>query len=140
MTGALNGLVIGGGFDFPMGAQLVQTALHTVSNDDATVEQSGMALINDPAPRMALMGQCMAFHVACDKGRMVTDHGQFGTALKLPWTRLEATEHTRDLRDKMVDGCQAISTSRHIKDMAVYRERDIVAVLNEIQQTKANSH
>ena len=115
---------------------LWREALHMVANDEATVEQIDTALINGPAPRMALMGQCMAFHVACGEGGMATNLDQFGPALKLPWTRLEAPELTQELRDKMVDGCNNISAGRHFKEMAAQRDRGIVAILNAIDKTK----
>jgi carnitine 3-dehydrogenase len=60
----------------------------------------------------------MAFHVACGEGGMATNLDQFGPALKLPWTRLEAPELTPELRDRMVDGCNAIAAGRRFKDMA----------------------
>ena len=119
---------------------LWREALHMVANDEATVEQIDTALINGPAPRMALMGQCMAFHVACGEGGMATNLDQFGPALKLPWTRLDAPELTQDLRDKMVNGCNTASAGKHFKDMAAQRDKGIVAILNAIEtsQTKFN--
>ena len=118
---------------------LWREALHMVANDEATVDQIDTALINGPAPRMAFMGQCMAFHVACGEGGMATNLDQFGPALKLPWTRLEAPELTRELRDKMVDGCNQISAGRDFREMAAERDKGIVAILNAIQQSRANS-
>ncbi|MBT6256737.1 MAG: 3-hydroxybutyryl-CoA dehydrogenase, partial [Alphaproteobacteria bacterium] len=82
-----------------------------------------------PAPRMAVQGQCMAFHVACGAGGMATNLDQFGPALKLPWTRLEAPELTQELRDAMVDGCNAMAEGKHFEDMAADRDRRIVAIL-----------
>ncbi|MGE4245333.1 MAG: 3-hydroxyacyl-CoA dehydrogenase NAD-binding domain-containing protein, partial [Parvibaculaceae bacterium] len=84
---------------------LWREALHMVANGEATPEDIDIALINGPAARLAIQGQCMAFHVACGEGGMATNLDQFGPALKLPWTRLEAPELTKELRDRMVDGC-----------------------------------
>ena len=67
---------------------------------------------------------------------MATNLDQFGPALKLPWTRLEAPELTRDLRDRMVDGCNAIAGDRHFEDMAAQRDREIVAVLRALRQAR----
>ena len=55
-----------------------------VANEEATPADIDNALINGPAPRMAVQGQCMAFHVACGEGGMATNLDQFGPALKLP--------------------------------------------------------
>ncbi|MEZ5731424.1 MAG: 3-hydroxyacyl-CoA dehydrogenase NAD-binding domain-containing protein [Paracoccaceae bacterium] len=116
---------------------LWREALHMVANGEATPEDIDVALMNGPAPRMAVQGQCMAFHVACGEGGMATNLDQFGPALKWPWTRLEAPELTQDLRDRMVDGCNAIAAGRHFEEMAAQRDREIVAVLNAIRGARA---
>ena len=115
---------------------LWREALHMVANGEATPEDIDIALMNGPAPRMVAQGQCMAFHVACGAGGMATNLDQFGPALKLPWTRLEAPELTQELRDRMVDGCNAIAGDRHFEDMAAQRDREIVAVLNALRQSR----
>lgn len=108
---------------------LWREALHMVANGEATPEDIDRALRFGPAPRMAVQGQCMAFHVACGAGGMATNLDQFGPALKLPWTRLEAPELTRELRDAMVDGCNAMTEGKDFEDMATDRDRRIVAIL-----------
>lgn len=108
---------------------LWREALHMVANGEASPEDIDRALRFGPAPRMAIQGQCMAFHVACGKGGMATNLDQFGPALKLPWTRLEAPELTQELRDAMVDGCNAMAGDRHFEDMAAERDQRIVAVI-----------
>lgn len=115
---------------------LWREALHMVANGEATPQDIDTALINGPAPRMAVQGQCMAFHVACGEGGMATNLDQFGPALKLPWTRLEAPELTRELRDRMVTGCEQASAGRHFTEMAAERDRAIVAVLQAIAKAK----
>lgn len=114
---------------------LWREALHMVSNGEATPADIDNALINGPAARMAVQGQCMAFHVACGEGGMATNLDQFGPALKLPWTRLKAPELTKDLRDKMVDGCAEMAGNQHFEKMAEDRDRKIVAVLNAIKSS-----
>ena len=114
---------------------LWREALHMVSNGEATPADIDNVLINGPAARMAVQGQCMAFHVACGEGGMATNLDQFGPALKLPWTRLKAPELTKDLRDKMVDGCAEMAGDQHFEKMAEDRDRKIVAVLNAIKSS-----
>ncbi|MEQ9489669.1 MAG: 3-hydroxyacyl-CoA dehydrogenase NAD-binding domain-containing protein [Alphaproteobacteria bacterium] len=116
---------------------LWREALHMVANGEATPEDIDIALINGPGPRMAVLGQCMAFHVACGAGGMATNLDQFGPALKLPWTRLEAPELTRELRDAMVDGCNDIAGNRGFEEMAAERDRAIVGILKAVRQAKA---
>ncbi len=115
---------------------LWREALHMVANGEATPEDIDIALMNGPAPRMAVQGQCMAFHVACGEGGMATNLDQFGPALKWPWTRLEAPELTQELRDRMVDGCNEIAAGRHFIEMASTRDHEIVAVLNAIRAVR----
>ena len=81
-------------------------ALHMINAGEATVEQIDQAVINGPGPRWALMGPCEIFHVGGGEGGMAYCLDQFGPALKLPWTRLEAPELTDELRNKMVNGCE----------------------------------
>lgn len=112
---------------------LWREALHMVANGEATPADIDNALINGPAPRMAVQGQCMAFHVACGEGGMATNLDQFGPALKLPWTRLKAPELTKALRDNMVKGCAQMAGDQHFEEMAKDRDKKIVAVLNAIK-------
>ena len=107
-----------------------------VAAGEATPEDIDTALINGPAPRMAVQGQCMAFHVACGAGGMATNLDQFGPALKWPWTRLEAPELTQELRDRMVDGCNAMAAQQPFEEMAAARDAQIVAVLNALRQVR----
>ena len=103
-----------------------------VDNGEASPEDIDIALINGPAPRMVIQGQCMAFHVACGEGGMATNLDQFGPALKWPWTRLKAPELTSELRDKMVNGCNAMAGNTNFEDLVSSRDNAIVKVLNAI--------
>lgn len=118
---------------------LWREALHMVANGEASPQDIDTALINGPAPRMAIQGQCMAFHVACGEGGMATNLDQFGPALKLPWTRLDAPELTQELRDRMVDGCNEVAAGRHFEEMAAERDRAIVGVLKAVAAAKATN-
>ncbi|MCC5982779.1 MAG: 3-hydroxybutyryl-CoA dehydrogenase [Rhodobacteraceae bacterium] len=117
---------------------LWREALHMVANGEATPEQIDFALMNGPAPRMMVQGQCMAFHVACGEGGMATNLDQFGPALKWPWTRLEAPELTQDLRDRMVEGCNEIAAGRGFEELAALRDREIVAVLAALRAARTD--
>lgn len=116
---------------------LWREALHMVANGEASPEDIDVALMNGPAPRMAVQGQCMAFHVACGEGGMATNLDQFGPALELPWTRLKAPELTRSLRDAMVEGCEAMTKGERFSELALQRDREITAVLKAIQRERS---
>jgi carnitine 3-dehydrogenase len=116
---------------------LWREALHMVANGEATPQDIDLALINGPGPRLALMGQCMAFHVACGAGGMATNLDQFGPALKLPWTRLDAPELTPELHNRMVEGCDEMAGGRHFEDLAAERDRGLVAILKAIEGARS---
>ena len=118
---------------------LWREALHMVASGEATPEQIDFALMHGPGPRLALMGQCMAFHVACGEGGMATNLDQFGPALELPWSRLAAPPLTRELRDRMVDGCIEMAAGRGFEALAAERDRGIVAILKAIEATRSGA-
>ena len=105
-----------------------------VANGEASPEDIDTALINGPAPRMSVQGQCMAFHVACGEGGMATNLDQFGPALKLPWTRLKAPELTNKLRDLMVNGCNLMVGKNSFEELVSNRDNSIVKVLNALKE------
>ena len=104
--------------------------LHMVDNDEATVEECDVALVYGPGVRWAQMGVGLTFHLAGGEGGMghMLDH--FGDSLLEPWTRLEAPPLTKELRDKMVAGCDEEAAGRSIADLQ--RQRD--AFLVELMQ------
>ena len=117
---------------------LWREALHMVAGGEATPEQIDFALMHGPGPRLALMGQCMAFHVACGEGGMATNLDQFGPALGLPWTRLAAPPLTRELRDRMVDGCNEMAAGRGFEALAAERDRGLVAILKALRAARGD--
>jgi carnitine 3-dehydrogenase len=113
---------------------LWREALHMVANGEATVEQIDLAIVKGPGPRWAVMGPCMAFHAASGEGGMAHNLDHFGPALKLPWTRLEAPELTRALRDRMVEGCAREAAGRDFATLAEERDRGLVAIARALKE------
>ncbi|OHC45784.1 MAG: 3-hydroxybutyryl-CoA dehydrogenase [Pseudomonadales bacterium RIFCSPLOWO2_02_FULL_63_210] len=62
---------------------------------------------------------------------------QFGPALQLPWTYLQAPELTATLIDQVVEGTSAQLGERSIAELERYRDDCLLAVLGAIKQTKA---
>lgn len=112
-------------------------ALHMVANDEATVEEIDLAITNGPGPRWAIMGPCLTFHNGGGEGGMAYNLDQFGPALKLPWTRLEAPELTQELRDKMVDGCIREAGDRDYTALSRERDRGLVAISKALKAAAA---
>ncbi len=108
-------------------------SLHMVANGEATVEEIDFAIANGPGPRWALMGPCMAFHIGGGEGGMAYNLEQFGPALKLPWTRLEAPELTSELRDRMVAGCVREADGRDYASLNRQRDEGLVAIMKALK-------
>lgn len=115
---------------------LWREALHMVASGEATVEQIDQAIVKGPGPRWAVMGPCMAFHAASGEGGMAHNLDHFGPALKLPWTRLEAPELTRELRDRMVEGCDREAAGRDFATLAAERDAGIAAIARALAQAR----
>ncbi len=102
--------------------------LHMVANDEATPEQIDFAIVNGPGPRWAMMGPCLTYHIGGGEGGMAYCLDQFGPALKLPWTRLEAPELTQELRDRLVEGAARVAGDRDYTTLNQERDLGLVAI------------
>ena len=67
---------------------------------------------------------------------MATNLDQFGPALELPWSRLAAPPLTGALRDRMVEGCNAMAAGRTFEELAAERDRGLVAILQALGATR----
>ncbi len=120
---------------------LWREALHLVNDDIATTEELDDAIIYGPGLRWAIMGTCLTFHLAGGESGMRHMLRQFGPALKLPWTKLEAPELTESLIDKMVTGTAAQAGDRSIEALEKLRDDcliDIMRALKNYQQGAGN--
>ncbi|MGI5472054.1 3-hydroxyacyl-CoA dehydrogenase NAD-binding domain-containing protein [Streptomyces sp. CA-132043] len=108
---------------------LWREALHMVANGEASVQDIDDSITEGPGLRWAFMGPLLTFALAGGEGGMghMLDH--FGPSLKSPWTRLEAPELTRELRDAMVDGCEAEAGERTYADLVAERDQGVINVL-----------
>ncbi len=103
-------------------------ALHLISNDEATVEDIDFAIVNGPGPRWAMMGPCLAYHIGGGEGGMAYCLDQFGPALKLPWSRLEAPELTPKLREQLIEGTAHEAGDRNYATLNRERDAGLVAI------------
>ncbi|POX40063.1 3-hydroxybutyryl-CoA dehydrogenase [Streptomyces sp. Ru73] len=108
---------------------LWREALHMVANGEASVQDIDDSITEGPGLRWAFMGPLLTFALAGGEGGMghMLDH--FGPSLKSPWTRLEAPELTRELRDAMVEGCEAEAGERTYADLVAERDQGVINVL-----------
>ena len=81
---------------------LWREALHLVNDDVATAEEIDDAIRFGCGLRWSFMGTFLVYRIAGGEQGMRHFMAQFGPALKLPWTKLEAPELTDALLDKIV--------------------------------------
>jgi carnitine 3-dehydrogenase len=107
-------------------------ALHMVAAGEATVAQIDAAITTGPGLRWPITGPCLTFHLAGGPGGMAHMLDHFGPALEEPWTRLEAPPLTRELRDRMVEGCATAAAGRSIAELVRERDAKLVALLKAL--------
>ncbi|WP_143833768.1 3-hydroxyacyl-CoA dehydrogenase NAD-binding domain-containing protein [Oceanobacillus senegalensis] len=105
-------------------------SLHIVNDGVATTEEVDASIIYGPGLRWALMGPFLTLHMGGGKEGMRHLLHQFGPALKLPWTKLEAPELTDELAEKVITGCE--NQTRNIEMEQLENRRD--EFLIELQQ------
>ena len=108
--------------------------LHLVADGVATTEELDAAIVYGPGLRWALMGVNLTFHLAGGQAGMRAMLEQFGPALQLPWTRLEAPELTDDLIERMVAGTAAQAAGRSVAELERRRDEFLVRLLELVSE------
>src|SRR5699024_3922063 len=104
--------------------------LHSVNDGVPTPEEIDASIIYGPGLRWALMGPFFTVHVGGGKAGMRHLLKQFGPALKLPWTKLEAPELTDELSEKVIEGCEAQTGDIDMEQLEERRDSFLI----ELQQ------
>jgi carnitine 3-dehydrogenase len=113
---------------------LWREALHLVNDGVATTEEIDAAVIYGCGLRWSLMGTFLTFHLAGGEPGMRHMLEQFGPALKLPWTRLEAPELTDELIDRVVSGCEHQAAGRTVGELDRRRDDFLVELLDLVHK------
>jgi carnitine 3-dehydrogenase len=113
---------------------LWREALWMVKDGVATTEEIDAAVIYGCGLRWSLMGTFLTFHLAGGEGGMRHMLHQFGPALKLPWTKLEAPELTEELIDRVADGCEEQAAGRSIGQLEHRRDEFLVKLLSLVKE------
>ncbi len=111
---------------------LWREALHMIDNGEATAEQIDRSITDGPGLRWPLLGPMLTFHLAGGQGGMAHNLDHFGPSLKSPWTRLEAPELTKKLRDAVVDSVDEATKGRTIDELIRARDASVIAVRQAI--------
>ncbi len=114
---------------------LWREALHMVADGVATTEEIDAAITGGPGLRWAFMGPCLTFHLAGGDAGMAHMLEQFGPALKLPWTRLEAPELTGELARRMIEGTAAQAGEHGVKDLERTRDDCLIRIMRAIDDS-----
>ena len=111
-------------------------ALHLVNEGVATTGEIDDAIRYGAGIRWSFMGSFLIYTLAGGDAGMRHFMAQFGPALKLPWTKLEAPELTDALIDSVVDGTSVQLGQHSIAALERYRDDCLMAVQEAIRATK----
>lgn len=108
--------------------------LHMLAEGHATTKEMDDAIVYGPGLRWAFMGVNKTFALAGgDEGMRHFMH-QFGPALKLPWTKLEAPELTDALIDTVVEGTDEQLADTSIQEMERLRDDCLISIMEALGQ------
>lgn len=107
--------------------------LHIINEDVATTGELDDSIIYGPGLRWAAMGTNLIFHLAGGDSGMRRMLEQFGPALELPWTKLEAPELTDELIDRMVAGTADQAGDRTVAELERTRDAYLIAVMKALR-------
>jgi carnitine 3-dehydrogenase len=112
---------------------LWREALHLVNDGIATADEIDQAIAYGPGLRWSFMGTFLLYRLAGGEAGMRHFMAQFGPALKLPWTRLEAPELTDRLIERIVAQSDEQAQGRSIRELERRRDDCLVAVLRALR-------
>ena len=114
---------------------LWREVLHLVNEGVATTAELDDAVVYGPGLRWAAMGTNLTFHLAGGEGGMRHMLSQFGPALKLPWTHMEAPELTEELIEAMAAGTEAQAAGRTVAELERQRDQSLLGVMRALGES-----
>ncbi len=108
--------------------------MHIINEGIATPGELDQSIVYGFGLRLAFMGQYKTFHLAGGNQGMRHFMKQFGPALKLPWTKLEAPELTDELIDKIVAGCEAEAGDTPVEEFELLRDNCLIGIMQTLRQ------
>ena len=109
-------------------------ALHMVADGVASTKDIDDAIVYGPGLRWAIMGVCLTFHLAGGEQGMKHMLEQFGPALQLPWTYLQAPELTDELSARMIAGTDAQADGQSVQDLERLRDNCLIDILDVLSK------
>jgi carnitine 3-dehydrogenase len=108
-------------------------SLHLIHDDVATAEEVDDAIRFAAGLRWSFMGNFLVYRIAGGEQGMRHFMAQFGPALKLPWTKLEAPDLTDELLDKIVAQSDEQAGERSIRELERLRDDCLISVMQGLQ-------
>jgi len=102
--------------------------LHALNDDIATTGELDESIVYGPGLRWSIMGMNQIYMIAGGKGGARHFIEQFGPALKWPWSHLKAPELSNEIIDRFVEGVEAQSQGKSIREMEKIRDECLVAI------------
>ena len=112
---------------------LWREALWLVNDGVATTEEIDDAIRYGAGLRWSFMGTFLIYRMAGGEAGMRHFLAQFGPALKLPWTKLEAPELTDALIDRVAEQSDAQAAGASIRELEARRDACLVALLDALR-------
>jgi carnitine 3-dehydrogenase len=112
---------------------LWREALHLVNDGVATTDEIDQAVCYGPGLRWSFMGTFLIYRLAGGEAGMRHFMEQFGPALALPWTRLQAPELTDTLIERIVEQSDAQARGVPVRELERLRDDCLVAVLQALR-------
>lgn len=102
--------------------------LHALNDDIGTTGELDESIVYGPGLRWSIMGMNQIYMIAGGKGGARHFIEQFGPALKWPWSHLKAPELSNEIIDRFVEGVEAQSQGKSIREMEKIRDECLVAI------------
>ena len=102
--------------------------LHALNDDIATTGELDESIVYGPGLRWSIMGMNQIYMIAGGKGGARHFIEQFGPALKWPWSHLKAPKLSNEIIDRFVEGVEAQSQGKSIREMEKIRDECLVAI------------
>jgi carnitine 3-dehydrogenase len=118
---------------FVVGHPFNPVYLLLVKDGVATTEEIDDAIRFGAGLRWSFMGTFLIYRMAGGEAGMRHFLAQFGPALKLPWTKLEAPELTDDLIDRVSGQSDEQAAGISIRELEARRDDCLVAVLSALR-------
>ena len=102
--------------------------LHALNDDIASTQELDESIAYGPGLRWAIMGMNQIYMIAGGAGGARHFIKQFGPALEWPWTHLKAPPLTEEIINRFVEGTEAQSQGRSIRELENVRDECLVAI------------